>query len=244
MLAILRFTLTKELKFVHGKICKPYNSILGEHFRCHWDVQAPDVNEKGDLVPKMALLVSNPTPLHLANSTAAMESKSRKKLGHSSSTNTTNSEESSSKTISSNKTPSGGNNTSNTSESSDVSKTRKGLSKILLSARNIKSSNTVTNAESTSQSSTKSPATSVKSPALSAKEDQGAAEVDADDGASISGSFKTTKSNSDSTRRITFLTEQVSHHPPISSFWVECKEAGIELYGVDQLSAKFTGTSE
>lgn len=44
-------------------------------------------------------------------------------------------------------------------------------------------------------------------------------------------------------RRIMFLTEQVSHHPPISSFFCESKDAGVQLYGVDQLSAKFTGTS-
>jgi hypothetical protein len=28
MLAVLRFTLTKELKYVKGKVCKPYNSVL------------------------------------------------------------------------------------------------------------------------------------------------------------------------------------------------------------------------
>ncbi|KAF8804607.1 hypothetical protein BYT27DRAFT_7106663 [Phlegmacium glaucopus] len=46
MLSVLRFTFTKEAKFVvafvsfyiHGKVCKPYNSVLGEHFRAHWDV--------------------------------------------------------------------------------------------------------------------------------------------------------------------------------------------------------------
>jgi hypothetical protein len=93
---------------------------------------------------------------------------------------------------------------------------------------------------STSTSQQKSPAPST---AASTKTTEDAA-ADADDGASITGSFKTTKSGSEpSSRRITFLTEQVSHHPPISSFFVECKDSGVELYGVDQLSAKFTGTS-
>jgi hypothetical protein len=40
MLAVVRFAFTKDLKFVHGKVCKPYNSVLGEHFRAHWDVPA------------------------------------------------------------------------------------------------------------------------------------------------------------------------------------------------------------
>lgn len=38
MLAVLRFMLTKDLKFDHGKACKPFNSVLGKHFRTHWDI--------------------------------------------------------------------------------------------------------------------------------------------------------------------------------------------------------------
>ncbi|KAG9006917.1 hypothetical protein FRB90_009645, partial [Tulasnella sp. 427] len=38
MLAVLRYTFSKDLKFIRGKICKPYNSVLGEHFRAHWTV--------------------------------------------------------------------------------------------------------------------------------------------------------------------------------------------------------------
>lgn len=59
MLAVIRFTFSKELKFVvrvhlycdfcrlsadcpvqKGKVCKPYNSVLGEHFRAYSDVPA------------------------------------------------------------------------------------------------------------------------------------------------------------------------------------------------------------
>ncbi|CAD6575916.1 MAG: hypothetical protein TREMPRED_001538 [Tremellales sp. Tagirdzhanova-0007] len=36
MLAVLRFSLSKELKFVRARLGKPYNSALGEHFRCSW----------------------------------------------------------------------------------------------------------------------------------------------------------------------------------------------------------------
>ena len=57
MLAVIRFAFSKELKFVvrvhilcgsfyldtdrpvqKGKVCKPYNSVLGEHFRAYSDV--------------------------------------------------------------------------------------------------------------------------------------------------------------------------------------------------------------
>jgi hypothetical protein len=41
---------------------------------------------------------------------------------------------------------------------------------------------------------------------------------------------------------ISYLTEQTSHHPPVSAFFVDCPEKGISARGFDQLSAKFTGT--
>jgi oxysterol-binding protein-related protein 9/10/11 len=43
--------------------------------------------------------------------------------------------------------------------------------------------------------------------------------------------------------RISYLTEQTSHHPPVSAFYVDCPEKGVTARGFDQISAKFTGTS-
>lgn len=43
--------------------------------------------------------------------------------------------------------------------------------------------------------------------------------------------------------KISFLTEQTSHHPPVSAFYVDCPQRGISACGFDQISAKFTGTS-
>lgn len=43
--------------------------------------------------------------------------------------------------------------------------------------------------------------------------------------------------------KVSYLTEQTSHHPPVSAFFVDCPEKGIIARGYDQLSAKFTGTS-
>jgi hypothetical protein len=42
---------------------------------------------------------------------------------------------------------------------------------------------------------------------------------------------------------VSFLTEQTSHHPPVSAFYIDCPEKGINARGFDQISAKFTGTS-
>ena len=43
--------------------------------------------------------------------------------------------------------------------------------------------------------------------------------------------------------RVSFLTEQTSHHPPVSAYWYACPQLGISARGYDQISAKFTGTS-
>jgi pterin-4a-carbinolamine dehydratase len=59
------------------------------------------------------------------------------------------------------------------------------------------------------------------------------------------------KSTSPPTARVVFLNEQVSHHPPISCFWYEARSTLdtpsskplVIAHGVDQISAKFTGTS-
>ena len=42
--------------------------------------------------------------------------------------------------------------------------------------------------------------------------------------------------------RVSYLTEQTSHHPPVSAFFVNCPEKGVTAQGFDQISAKFTGT--
>ncbi|KAF2641239.1 hypothetical protein P280DRAFT_517447 [Massarina eburnea CBS 473.64] len=110
MLGILRFWFTKDLKYVKGKPCKPYNSTLGEFFRCNWEVED-----------------TQPALKHSPNS----------------------------------------------------------------------------------------------QPSSSA--------------ASTASTHKTVK--------VSYLTEQTSHHPPVSAFYIDCPEKGIYARGFDQLSAKFTGTN-
>lgn len=113
MLAALRFWYTKDLKYVKGKPCKPYNSTLGEFFRCTWTVEddVPVVLDKDGSLP-------GPT--------------------------------------------------------------------------------------------------------------ENAAEPKDTRGKAV---------------KISYLTEQTSHHPPVSAWYADCPEKGITARGFDQLSAKFTGTS-
>ena len=51
-------------------------------------------------------------------------------------------------------------------------------------------------------------------------------------------------SNSNHERlRVIFVTEQVSHHPPVSAYYVSCPQRHIKLSGIDQISAKVSGTT-
>jgi hypothetical protein len=43
--------------------------------------------------------------------------------------------------------------------------------------------------------------------------------------------------------RVIFITEQISHHPPISAYHARCPSRNVELSGIDQISAKVYGTS-
>ena len=56
----------------HGRVCKPYNSTLGEHFRCRWDVEPVAMNAQGEHVPTAALKSDTPSVLRLPGSTEAI----------------------------------------------------------------------------------------------------------------------------------------------------------------------------
>ena len=117
MLGCLRFWFTKDLKYVKGKPCKPYNSTLGEFFRCQWEVK--------DDGPTTASLRGEEDKPNLHETPAAPEGDTTK-------------------------------------------------GKVV---------------------------------------------------------------------RVNYITEQTSHHPPVSAYYVDCPDKGISARGFDQLSAKFTGTS-
>lgn len=65
MLACLRFWFTKDLKYVKGKPCKPYNSSLGEFFRCTWEVDAAEAEKTtGDKKPVKVNYITEQTSHH------------------------------------------------------------------------------------------------------------------------------------------------------------------------------------
>lgn len=139
MLEVLRFWFTKDLKYAKGKPCKPYNSCLGEFFRCNWETEddAPRIDTKA--------LLSRP-------GSASSSLKSGK-----------------------------------------FSAIPKGLG----------------------------------------SDPSGASTV----------SVPQTNTKPAKPTRISYLTEQTSHHPPVSAFYISCPEKGLHAKGYDQITAKFTGTS-
>lgn len=179
MLAVLRFCFTKDLRHVvcrsanvypgqltpvlqHGKVCKPYNSVLGEHFRAHWDVLIYTDDQKINPLNRTI-----DAPPNISDTTSIKSGRSSK------------------------------------STRSDLS----------------------------SFSKAKSP-TPTTSPPQS---------VEANVTAQMSN---LSLSNSNHERlRIIFITEQVSHHPPVSAYYVSCPQRQIELSGIDQVSAKVSGTT-
>ncbi|KAG6331828.1 hypothetical protein ID866_7258 [Astraeus odoratus] len=180
MLAVVRFTFTKDLKFVHGKVCKPYNSVLGEHFRTHWDV--PPVQYSSD-PSKPPVLRTHIVYTHSAPaSTSALPCETVSiKSGHS---------EHSSKSIYS------------------------GLS-LLSKAK-------------------PAPSTAPTSPGPTP--DAGLS------GCMSNLSLGSGREPSDHIR-VVYITEQVSHHPPVSAYYASCPTRFIEMKGIDQISAKVSGTT-
>ncbi|KAK8847695.1 hypothetical protein IAR55_005554 [Kwoniella newhampshirensis] len=61
MLAVLRFCFSKELKFIRARLGKPYNSALGEHFRCSWRLP-PIVIDKETGEPVIRTHIHVPIP--------------------------------------------------------------------------------------------------------------------------------------------------------------------------------------
>ncbi|RFN45677.1 hypothetical protein FIE12Z_10052 [Fusarium flagelliforme] len=136
MLEVVRFWLTKDLKYAKGRPCKPYNSCLGEFFRCNWETE--------DNAPRI----------------------------------------------------------DTTSLKQEKGSSKGGLSALKASAKSSKNTSNV----------------SLSVPQHGATKDENLI-------------------------RVSYLTEQTSHHPPVSAFNVTCPEKGITARGFDQITAKFTGTS-
>ncbi|KAL4247243.1 OSBP family protein [Abortiporus biennis] len=216
MLAVLRFTFSKDLKFIRGKVCKPYNSVLGEHFRSHWDVLPVSYHPSDPHHPPIQHLYLSEAAAESTYSTASLSAVpagtriSASETASIKSGKSTKSGMSSlsflSKAYSSPSTP-GGKDTPATSPSLFEADLDAQISSLSLSNADASTSSELLEADSPSSS---------------------------------------TENTSDipSKRvRVVYLTEQVSHHPPVSAFTAACPSRHLELTGIDQISAKVSGTT-
>ncbi|KAG1815074.1 uncharacterized protein BJ212DRAFT_1359273 [Suillus subaureus] len=185
ILAVVRFIFTKDLKFVHGKVCKPYNSVLGEHFRGHWDV--PPVSYSSDPTQPPILRVHTTVPPPPASQGSETVSVKSNRSGKSSKS------------------------------------TRSGLS--LTSTSKGKTSPTLSTAPT------------------SLVGDAGLSKLSL---SPLNGSGRNEDKDKDKDKdhiRVVYVTEQVSHHPPVSAYYASCPSRGVEMAGIDQISAKVSGTT-
>lgn len=60
-------TVTKDLKFVKNRIAKPYNSVLGEHFHCHFDTSPVPLHPDTKAPEPHLHIDENPSAEILAN---------------------------------------------------------------------------------------------------------------------------------------------------------------------------------
>ncbi|KAE8228299.1 hypothetical protein CF326_g6773 [Tilletia indica] len=266
MLAAVRFSMTKEFRYVRGSVCKPFNSILGEHFRCHWDFTPLAFSADGLATPTANLLTSSPASLQLVgsvggNGSAAGGSKKNyarsaqgDSLASGDNSPPTNNKGTFKGTFSPKRPP--------VNRSASTAESIKGKLSPNTAAQGGGAGGTLSRFLSRGKSSTNAANAAREAEEQQQKLEQQQreqAKADAEDAGSDGdgGSFKSAnddddalsvgaKSDGKGKQRVVFLTEQVSHHPPISSYYVECNagpDSAVSLYGVDQISAKFTGTT-
>ncbi|GBE87394.1 hypothetical protein BKA93DRAFT_743711 [Sparassis latifolia] len=203
MLAVLRFAFSKDIKFIRGRVVKPYNSVLGEHFRSHWDV-IPVAYSSDPLQPPIQHLYLTPAAAESSYSTIAPTPKSE------------------TASIRSGKSGKSG------------MSTLSGLSALTSTSRGY---------------STPGKSTPGTSPSIGETDiDAAMSNLDLVDSSASSRTdlIEAGEAPAEAEHervRVVFLTEQVSHHPPVSAFVARCPSRHIELRGVDQISAKVSGTA-
>lgn len=185
-------------------MCKPYNSVLGEHFRSHWDV-IPVAYPSDD--------PTQPPIQHLYLSPAAAASS----VSQLPASDTLRSDTASTKSGKSAKSAtSRGTSIPGTPNSKSTPATSPELLETQLEAKMSK-----LNLDNGSV------------PVLTGMEGEHPTELlEADDPPPTADRARV---------RVAYLTEQVSHHPPVSAFVARCASRHLEMLGIDQISAKVSG---
>lgn len=234
-LSVLRWGFSKELKFVRAKLGKPYNSALGEYFRCHWVVPPVGLEARTREPVVRTHLYAGPKDgqVSLGEMAAAASAAGTPTMGPTTTASGSGSlagDDVSVRSLGSTKSGKaggGGPNAAAAAASSTSSSPNPNTGSSSGSARptaNLKSSKSSTRSIFSSRSSKSAAADDAAA---------GMAGLSVSDGASSSGGAAPVP--------VVFLCEQVCHHPPISSAYYGCPDKGIEAVGVDQINAKVSG---
>jgi hypothetical protein len=199
MLAVIRFIFTKDLKYVHGKVCKPYNSVLGEFFRAHWDIIPVSHNPSFPTAPPIPAIYT---------SQAAAASATPSLIAHSE--------------------------TASLHSGKSIPAATRSVNNLSYEAGTDRNSTSIGGTGPTGTEGKQSPSTAGTSPNLEA----GMSNLSL-----ASASEENIEGSEEGRVRIVYLTEQVSHHPPISAYYASCPSKHIEMLGIDQISAKVSGTT-
>ncbi|OCB86848.1 hypothetical protein A7U60_g6021 [Sanghuangporus baumii] len=219
MLAVIRFTFTKDLKFIRGKIVKPYNSVLGEHFRAHWDVlpvEYPSDYPSSPPTPRQHTTSPQPS----ANPSSVFGKGGPK-------------DES---------TPSFRSSISFSSKKRASSIFDFATARVTPLPKSSGPASPVT--ASPKVNGITAVANNTSTGSVVAVESNLAAGVSNLSLGGASGSvFDSGEEGEDAAQhvRVAFLTEQISHHPPISAYYATCPARGVSMMGIDQISARVSG---
>ncbi|KAG8955057.1 hypothetical protein FRC03_011290 [Tulasnella sp. 419] len=200
MLAVLRFAFSKDLKFIRGKICKPYNSTLGEHFRAHWTVKPITYPPTFPAVPP--LIESH---LHHPHGADGADSMPETVIPPS----------------------------DTVSLKSSGSKKKRALAAATGGGSGLQVNNDPRIHAASAEDVSKL-AASLEQVEVEEREELDDPDVFEDAVEDEEG---------DETVKVVYLTEQISHHPPASSYYMVAAGKGVEAAGVDQIAAKVAGTT-
>lgn len=198
---------------------KPYNSVLGEHFRAHWDFLPVDYPPDPLQPPIHREHTTSPAPSANPSSIFGKGPKDESVLSFRSNRSVKSS------------------NSKRTSSLFNFSAAR---------APPLPSSSAASPKPIAATSSTDS--TTPVGVSAGVVESNLAAQVSSlslgRTSGSVSGGEGDIEIDGESERvRVAFLTEQVSHHPPISAYYAICPSRGLSMSGIDQISARVSGTS-
>ena len=195
-----------------GKICKPYNSVLGEHFRAHWDVPPVEYSSDPSQPPIHRTHIASPSVPAVNFVGSENGSVLSFRSARSSSSSTANKRASSFFDFAAARLIA-------TSPPPPLSSNSSSAASPAVPAATIESNL----------------AAQVSNLSLGGRSNLSTSDSSVEDGVGAEGSGEQL--------RVVFLTEQVSHHPPISTFFAACPARGIQISGVDQITAKVSGTS-